>query len=198
MKIFVRADFKQQEGDTILYEYGGVVALEVADESLYEEYRVSMSAEEIEEIEKTIAKELTKELNELCDSKSRGAKAIIAGMAVSPEQLEEYQMVADAVDREDVEWFADEAEVLGTTAQEEFDKAKASKIGYLTAFEAFKKLIRVYRRWNSKNIDDRNFTLARAKIEEAREIGVELDENITPTEAFAIVKAQVDNIIKGE
>lgn len=193
MKIFVNPAFRQQEGDRVLYEYEEVVALEVTDDSLYAEYRVEVSDEEVEEIEGKIAKRLTKELNDLCDLKSKGAKAVIAGMGVSVEQMEEYEMVAKAVEREDVDWFADEASVLGSTAQEEFDKAKEAKQGYTFAYEAFKKLIRLYRRYLVEKIKLREFSLVREKLKLGEEIGVGLEGS--PMEILTQSKEQVMKIV---
>lgn len=189
MKIYVRSNFQQQEGDRVLYEFDGLVALEVADETLYEEYRVNLNDDYVEEIEKEIAKKLIEALNELCDSKSRDAKIIIAGMKVSVEKMEEYEMVADAITREDVAWFEDEAAVLGTSAEDEFARAKEAKMGYQFAYDSFKKLIRIYRRWNAQNIQNGEFTLARQKIEEAKEIGVGLEGG--PVEILTQSKEQV-------
>ena len=193
MKIFVSPNFQQIEGDKILYEYEEIVALEVADDSLYSEYRVEVSDEEVQEIESKIAKKLTKELNTLCDLKSKGAKAVIANMQVSTEQMEEYEMVAKAVEREDVEWFTDEASVLGSTAQAEFDKAKEAKQGYTFAYEALKKLIRLYRRYVANQIEQRAFSLVQEKLKLGEEIGVGLEG--TPMEILRQSKEQVMQII---
>jgi len=196
MEIFVIPSYQQQVGDVVLYSYDDIVALEVADASLYENYIVPMDSESIEEIEKEIANGYTKELNIICDQKSKGVKVIIAGMHVSQEQMEEYQMVADAIDREDVAWFEDEAQVLGTTAQEEFDKAKASKAQYEFAYNAFKKLIRVYRRFVVSKIKTREFTLVQEMLKDGRGIGVGLDG--TPMEILTQSKEQVMQIILGK
>jgi len=196
MKIFVTPNYQQQEGDTILYDYDGLVALEVADASLYENYVVSMDSASVEKIESEIANGYTNTLNKLCDQKSKGVKVIIAGMQVSQEQMEEYQMVADAIEREDVAWFGDEAEVLGTTAQEEFNKAKASKDGYQFAYNVFKKLIRVYRRYMVLKIKNRDFVLVQKKLEEGRGIGVGLVGS--PMEILTQSKEQVMQIVSEE
>ena len=195
MKIFVKPNFIQKNEDKVLYQHEGIVALEVADDSLYSEYRVEISDEEVEAIESKIAKKLTKELNTLCDLKSKGAKAVIAGMQVSVEQMEEYEMVAKAVEREDVGWFTDEASILGSTAQAEFDKAKEAKQGYTFAYEAFKKLIRLYRRYVAEKIKQRAFSLVREKLKLGEEIGVGLEG--TPMEILTQSKEQVMQIIEG-
>jgi len=193
MKIFVKPNFKQLDGDVVLYSTAEFIAVEVRDESLYAKWIVEIDTEKIEKIELEIANRLIKELNALCDSKSQGAKIIIAGMQVSTEQMEEYQMVAKAVEREDVAWFADEAAVLGTTAQEEFDKAQQSKLGYEFAYDSFKKLIRIYRRWNTQNIMNRDFILSAQKTEQGKEIGVGLVGS--PIEILTQIKEQVMQII---
>lgn len=193
MKIFVKPNFKQLDGDVVLYSTAEFIAVEVRDESLYAKWIVEIDTEKIEKIELEIANRLIKELNALCDSKSQGAKIIIAGIQVSTEQMEEYQMVAKAVEREDVAWFADEAAVLGTTAQEEFDKAQQSKLGYEFAYDSFKKLIRIYRRWNTQNIMNRDFILSAQKTEQGKEIGVGLVGS--PIEILTQIKEQVMQII---
>lgn len=193
MKIFVQSSFKQQPTDEILYEYLGLVAIEVEDPSLYDDWRVELDEKSIEDMERSISEKLIKEVNALCDSKSRGVKVIIVGMEVSQEQIEEYRMVADAVDREDVSWFEDEAIVLGSTAQEEYDKAKDSKIGYEFAYNTFKKLIRLYRRWMSMQIKNKKFVLVKKRLEEGREIGVGLLGS--PMEILEQSKEQVMQII---
>ncbi len=192
-KIFVKSNFKQQDGDKVLYEHDDMVAIEVADESLYAEYIVDVDDETVVKIETEIVDRLTKELNALCDSKSRGAKVIIAGMDVSVEQMEEYQLVAQAVEDNDVTWFEDEAALFGTTAQEEFDNAKNAKHGYEYAYNAFKKLIRLYRLYNFKKLKDRDFITVKANLEEGKMIGVGLEG--TPIDILKESKNQVMEII---
>jgi len=192
-KIFVTPNFKQKKDDVVLYQTSEIVALNVKTTHGYKSYMVALSDEEIETMESELKKQYLKELNAVCDEKSRGAKAIIAGMGVSSEQMEEYGLVEDAINANDVDWFADEAKLLGTTAQDEFDKAKKQKEAYKFAHTSFKKLIRLYRRFVSQKIDTALFNDVVRLIEEGKEIGVGIHG--TPTEVFTASKEHVEKII---
>ena len=192
-KIFVEPNFIQQADDVILYEHHGLVAISVEDETLYDAYMVEISDENILTMENEIKKTLTQNLNTLCDSKSRGVKQLIAQMEVSVEQMEEYALVAKAIDAKDVKWFADEAKLFGSTAKAEFEKAKLAKEGYSLAYNQFKKLIRLFRRFVSQDISLGNFIDVKQMIEAGKTIGVGLEG--APIEILTQSKEQVMNII---
>jgi hypothetical protein len=200
-KIFVKPSFIQQNSDEILYETEEFVAILVSSVTKYKKFRVYPTDEEVTKSEHILMDKYTKELNQLCDQKSKGVKFLIAGMDVSVEQMEEYELVKKAVESNDVDFFKDEALLFGTTAQEEFDKAKEAKDGYLLAYNSAKKLIRVFRRTISSNIKTLDFKTVQKMIDEGKLIGLNDDSSAmqgSPLEILGIVKQQVFSIIKNK
>ena len=116
---------------------------------------------------------LKNELENLCSQKEQGAKNYIAQNNVSHYLLAEYARVDEALKANNVEFFEAEAKLLGTTAQEEFDKAKATAEAYKTAYNNFLVLIRSFRRKTSALIDNNELDKAKEVIEKAQEFGAD-------------------------
>ena len=200
-KIFVKPSFIQQNSDEILYETEEFVAISVSSVTKYKKFRVYPTDEEVAESEHILMDKYTKELNQLCDQKSKGVKFLIAGMDVSVEQMEEYDLVKKAVESNDLSFFKDEALLFGTTAQEEFDNAKEAKDGYLLAYNSAKKLIRIFRRTVSLHIKTLDFKTVQKMIDAGKLIGLNDDGSAmqgSPLEILGIVKQQVFSIIKNK
>lgn len=193
MKIFVSSDFTQKDGDIILYQTGDIVAIEVKSKHGYKKWIQDLDEQTIADIETSFAKKYLKQLNSICDKKAQDSKAIIADMNISQEQMEEFDLVAEALNQKDIDWFSDEAKVLGTTAKEEFDRASKQAQVYKQAHTAFKKLIRVYRRFVAKQIDLKEFNYVQKLLDQGKEIGVGAVG--TPTEVLVASKEQVNEII---
>ena len=199
--IFVKPTFIQQEGDKLIYETDEFVAISVASVAKYKSFRVYPA--DVTKAEKKITDKYIKELNSLCDQKSKGIKFLITGMKVSEEQMEEYGLVKEAVENNDVDFFKEEAIFFGTTAQEEFDKAKKAKEDYLLIYNKAKKLIRFFRRVVSLYIKQKDFRVAEKMIDEGRMIGLNDDGSTmkgNQLQILQVVQKQVAQIVnyKGE
>jgi len=198
-KIFVGLTYIQQSGDKVLYQSDNeYVALSVSSVTPYKAFRIDVSKEEDAKVVKNIKRSMTMSLNAICDAKSIEAKVLIAGMHISFEQMEEYKLVEDAVDTNNVDFFTEEAKFIGSTAQVEFDKAKEAVKSYRFAYDSFKKLIRIFRRVVSFYIKNQEFEIARKMIDSARLIGLNDDGSAidgSPKEILTVAKEQVIEII---
>lgn len=85
-------------------------------------------------------------INKLCEEKLEAGKLLLLGVNNSDYIKEEYQEVSEALADGNVEFFETEAVLLGTAAQEEFDKATEAKALHLALYTEFLQKIRGFRR----------------------------------------------------
>ena len=75
MKIFVKPNFKQLDGDVVLYSTTEFIAVEVRDAALYADYVVEVDAAVVEEFETSFLKkqkdEMSKAIQKMLDSKAK-------------------------------------------------------------------------------------------------------------------------------
>ena len=116
---------------------------------------------------------LRNELDNLCAEKDSGAKKIIAKKYLSDYQLGEYNSVAELLNDDNITFFDNEAKVFGTTAQDEYNKAKAIATQYKDEYYNFLSLIRAFRRKTEKLIDDNELDKAKEAIEKAKDFNAD-------------------------